>query len=71
MIKNPILSSKFNKLSSDEPAGFKMKTNFTPSGDQPTAINELVQGLKDGKRNQVLLGFTGSGKTFSMANVIQ
>lgn len=71
MIKNPILSSKFNKLSSDEPAGFKMKTNFTPSGDQPTAINELVQGLKDGKRNQVLLGITGSGKTFTMANVIQ
>lgn len=71
MIKNPILSSKFNKLSSDEPAGFKIKTNFTPSGDQPTAINELVQGLKDGKRNQVLLGITGSGKTFTMANVIQ
>ena len=71
MIKNPILSSKFNKLSSDEPAGFKMKTNFTPSGDQPTAINELIQGLKDGKRNQVLLGITGSGKTFTMANVIQ
>lgn len=71
MIKNPILSSKFNKLSSNEPAGFKMKTNFTPSGDQPTAINELVQGLKDGKRNQVLLGITGSGKTFTMANVIQ
>lgn len=71
MIKNPILSSKFNKLSSDEPAGFKMKTNFTPSGDQPTAINELVQGLKDGKKNQVLLGITGSGKTFTMANVIQ
>lgn len=71
MIKNPILSSKFNKLSSDEPAVFKMKTNFTPSGDQPTAINELVQGLKDGKRNQVLLGITGSGKTFTMANVIQ
>ena len=71
MIKNPILSSTFNKLGSGEPAGFKMETKFTPSGDQPAAIADLVAGIKEGKRNQVLLGITGSGKTFTMANVIQ
>ena len=39
-------------------------------GDQPTAISELVAGVNDGRRSQVLLGVTGSGKTFTMANVI-
>ena len=71
MLKNPILSSKFNKLSMTEPAGFKMVSQFKPSGDQPFAIDELVKGIKDGKKDQVLLGITGSGKTFTMANVIQ
>ena len=71
MEKNPILSSLFNKMPAGQPAGFKMVTEFTPSGDQPTAIKELVEGIKAGKRDQVLLGITGSGKTFTIANVIQ
>lgn len=50
---------------------FKLVTNFTPRGDQPQAIEELTKGLKDGLKHQVLLGVTGSGKTFTMANVIQ
>jgi len=50
---------------------FELATTFTPKGDQPQAIEKLAQGLKDGKKAQVLLGITGSGKTFTMANVIQ
>ncbi|MGC9361557.1 MAG: DEAD/DEAH box helicase family protein, partial [Candidatus Syntrophosphaera sp.] len=50
---------------------FKLVSDYQPSGDQPEAINELVQGLRDNKRFQVLLGVTGSGKTFTMANVIK
>jgi excinuclease ABC subunit B len=49
---------------------FKMITDFVPQGDQPQAIDKLVQGLKDGKGHQVLLGVTGSGKTFTIANVV-
>lgn len=48
----------------------KLETKFKPSGDQPEAIEKLVQGIKEGKKNQVLLGVTGSGKTFTIANVI-
>ena len=48
-----------------------MKTDFEPSGDQPTAIGDLVSGLGDDDRTQVLLGVTGSGKTFTMAKVIE
>jgi excinuclease ABC subunit B len=50
---------------------FKLETEYAPSGDQPQAIAELVEGINSGKRFQVLLGVTGSGKTFSIANVIQ
>ncbi len=50
---------------------FKLTSNFTPAGDQPTAIQDLSKGIMDGKKHQVLLGVTGSGKTFTMANVIQ
>ena len=50
---------------------FKVESPFEPSGDQPEAIKELVQGLKDGVKNQVLLGVTGSGKTFTMAKIIE
>ena len=53
-----------------EPGTFKLVADFTPQGDQPQAIEELTQGLADGRRRQVLLGVTGSGKTFTMANVI-
>ncbi len=48
-----------------------MKSAYEPRGDQPQAIEALVQGLKDGRRDQVLLGVTGSGKTFTMANIIR
>ena len=49
---------------------FNLESNYKPMGDQPTAISELVAGVNDGRRSQVLLGVTGSGKTFTMANVI-
>ncbi|MCF8462299.1 MAG: excinuclease ABC subunit UvrB [Rickettsiaceae bacterium] len=49
---------------------FQLTSNFIPSGDQPYAIEKLVLGLKDNKLDQVLLGVTGSGKTFTMANII-
>ena len=50
---------------------FKLVSNYKPSGDQPEAIKELVDGINDGKKNQVLLGATGTGKTFTIANVIE
>lgn len=50
---------------------FKLNSNFQPTGDQPQAISSLVDGLAQNHKNQVLLGVTGSGKTFTMANVIQ
>ena len=50
---------------------FIIHSPFKPTGDQPTAIKELVAGLKEGKKYQVLLGATGTGKTFTMANVIE
>jgi len=50
---------------------FDLESRFKPSGDQPQAIAELVRGLNSGKKHQVLMGVTGSGKTFTMANVIQ
>ena len=50
---------------------FKVVANFDPSGDQPRAISELVDGINNGLLNQTLLGVTGSGKTFAMANVIE
>ena len=50
---------------------FQLVSEYTPSGDQPEAINSLVDGLKNGEAFQTLLGVTGSGKTFTMANVIQ
>jgi excinuclease ABC subunit B len=49
---------------------FQLVSSFTPAGDQPQAIAALVRGLREGKRSQTLLGVTGSGKTFTMANVI-
>ncbi len=50
---------------------FKIHSKFKPTGDQPQAIDKLVEGLNDGLREQVLLGVTGSGKTFTMANIIE
>ncbi|MFC1770685.1 excinuclease ABC subunit UvrB [Candidatus Margulisiibacteriota bacterium] len=50
---------------------FKLKSDFKPGGDQPGAIDQLISGLEQNKRHQVLMGVTGSGKTFTIANVIQ
>lgn len=50
---------------------FELVSKYTPSGDQPQAIEKLVQGIKTGKKEQVLLGATGTGKTFTIANVIK
>jgi excinuclease ABC subunit B len=50
---------------------FQIRSDYVPKGDQPAAIAQLTQGLKDGLQHQTLLGVTGSGKTFSMANLIQ
>jgi len=49
---------------------FKLKTGFSPKGDQPKAIEHLTEGVIKGLKHQVLLGVTGSGKTFTVANVI-
>jgi excinuclease ABC subunit B len=51
-------------------AAFRLNTEYQPTGDQPTAIAQLVDGLKQGEKEQTLLGVTGSGKTFTMANII-
>ncbi len=53
-----------------EQACFHLKSEYQPAGDQPEAIQQLVEGLNQGEKGQVLLGVTGSGKTFTMANVI-
>ncbi|MCH4249238.1 MAG: excinuclease ABC subunit UvrB [Acinetobacter populi] len=53
-----------------DPQAFQLVTDFAPAGDQPQAIEKLVAGLEHGQKNQLLLGVTGSGKTYTMANVI-
>jgi excinuclease UvrABC helicase subunit UvrB len=50
---------------------FKLHSPYSPAGDQPNAIRQLVEGIQEGEQYQTLLGVTGSGKTFTMANVIQ
>ena len=50
---------------------FKLASDYEPRGDQPEAISQLLRGIHDGDRHQVLLGVTGSGKTFTMAKVIE
>jgi excinuclease ABC subunit B len=50
---------------------FKLASAMTPKGDQPVAIEQLVKGVKKGLHSQVLLGATGTGKTFTIANVVQ
>ena len=50
---------------------FKIHSKFSPAGDQPTAIAKLLKGIEEKKQNQILLGITGSGKTFTMANIIE
>jgi len=68
----PILNNS-DRLAKDKLEGgqrFVMHTEFEPAGDQPTAIHELVEAMNEGEQNQVLLGATGTGKTFTMAKVI-
>ena len=55
----------------EESVGFKLHSEYAPTGDQPQAIEALVKGFQEGNQFQTLLGVTGSGKTFTMANVIQ
>ena len=50
---------------------FEIQSKFSPAGDQPQAIAQLVEGINDGLHSQTLLGVTGSGKTFTIANVIE
>ena len=50
---------------------YKLESPFAPAGDQPEAIRELCEGIEAGRKNQVLLGVTGSGKTFTMAKIIE
>jgi excinuclease ABC subunit B len=57
------------KLAEQRP--FRIVSEYQPAGDQPTAIAELVEGITQGEATQVLLGVTGSGKTFTMAQVIE
>ncbi|MBQ8550058.1 MAG: DEAD/DEAH box helicase family protein [Clostridia bacterium] len=53
------------------PDKFILHSNYKPTGDQPQAIDELVAGINRGDREQTLMGVTGSGKTFTMANIIE
>ena len=50
---------------------FQLSSEYKPTGDQPQAIEYLAKGIKEGKKFQTLLGVTGSGKTFTMANIIE
>ncbi|WP_180367449.1 DEAD/DEAH box helicase family protein, partial [Oenococcus oeni] len=58
------------KLETRLPGKFKLHSNYQPTGDQPTAINQLIKGVNKGTKEQVLLGATGTGKTFTISNVI-
>ncbi|MEO0915778.1 MAG: excinuclease ABC subunit UvrB [Pseudomonadota bacterium] len=74
-VTEPILNSPAPDVRTREKLegghAFAMHTEFQPAGDQPTAIQELSQGVRDGEQNQVLLGATGTGKTYTMAKVIE
>ncbi len=70
MQEAPRDSLKSRRLRRRDENLFQLKADWSPAGDQPTAIDELVQGLNDGLTHQTLLGVTGSGKTFTIANVV-
>ena len=67
----PILEHPKKNVKTEAGIPLKLVSNFDPSGDQPDAIKELVEGIKNDERSQVLLGVTGSGKTFTMAKIIE
>ena len=71
VLKNLILCIKLLKLIKEGINVFELVSKFAPSGDQPEAIKELTDGINKGKKEQVLLGATGTGKTFTIANVIK
>jgi excinuclease ABC subunit B len=62
--------STYTRPPAGPPADFKLVSDYVPAGDQPRAIEDLLDGLARRERDQVLLGVTGSGKTFTMAHVI-
>ena len=64
------MSTNNDKNKQNLEKNFDLKSKFKPAGDQPKAINDLIKGIKNKEKDQVLLGVTGSGKTFTMANVI-
>lgn len=67
----PVISQYSQAAAPREGVPFRIQSDFTPAGDQPAAIKQLIEGLSDGLSEQVLLGVTGSGKTFTMAHVIE
>src|SRR5215213_3789190 len=69
--KTPVVFSPFTIYHLPSTMKFKLRSEFQPQGDQPAAIDTLVRGLDEGAKDQVLLGITGSGKTFSVATVIE
>ena len=73
LITNDCLIDDFLKVTNRRNAmnKFILKSEYKPTGDQPQAIEKLVQGFREGNQCQTLLGVTGSGKTFTMANVIE
>ncbi|MEW6166398.1 MAG: excinuclease ABC subunit UvrB [Pseudomonadota bacterium] len=71
MQETPRDSLKVTRLRRRDENAFRLKADWSPAGDQPEAIRALVQGLEDGLTHQTLLGVTGSGKTYTIANVIQ
>ena len=67
----PLLKHPKNNSKTEPNIPFKLVSDFSPAGDQPQAIKELVDGVNKGERSQILLGVTGSGKTFTMAQIIE
>jgi len=70
-MKNPISSDSRKAIFPSDNQPFQVISSFKPSGDQPSAINKLVEGINNNESEQILLGVTGSGKTFTMAKVIE
>jgi len=67
----PVKPVSYLEAQSRATGRFRLTTDFKPQGDQQQAIEKLAAGLRDGRRDQVLLGVTGSGKTFTIAKVIE
>src|SRR5208283_4647829 len=66
-----VLRSQFEAVFNTMAMNFKLMSDYEPRGDQPEAIEELCRGIEAGEKHQVLLGVTGSGKTFTMAKIIE